>query len=1044
VAGTQIFYDDFGDGTPLPTLAGNGSVTESGGDEIVTISAAQNADWWTSGRNGILAYKSINDFRTADEKIIRFETEHSAIVPDPATAQSHTMWGLRLDDGNFVYLGYDGTNVWAGWTSGFAAWSASGSIAVSTPFKMRIFWDIEAQNVRLLVETSAGSWQQLYSLDIGHNFQQAFFYSKNYGALPAIQGQWSYLDVYSVTADAEVDEPVGMVDQITTPSVGGEGTGYNLPGSSEQQGQVDTASVENAGGDPAWWDPDTIGTVYAALRFGPAELRVRNANTSEWSVDLTPAVNTAPHGLREAPDGTLWMIVKQFFTGDEIWRKLPEAGEEWTFISQGTGGLVSMTALSPVSKDEVWVSTSQWLGRWTSSGGWTHFHMATEVGTFRFYEATVFAYASNHVISIGHDNSGLNKYVGYYDGVSWSLEATLAVAGYPISLYGNGNDLWYGNGNSARLLHHPAKGVGTGWTEITNGSWPSSGSLNGIFGTATDLWITIGNSSSAIDVAHTVDNGSNWTNYVRNAGLGCTSVYGDTAGNVFVGHVDASRVSIWNGAWRDEDLGGGSFGGWLYGTGSYARTQQILIPEILPLVGKGVGYLTPQASEGIPDAISQTLGFAQYSAEQATTDSEAHPHFIGRRPYRLFYYDAVGDAWSNPITAGFTGYARDGTRYTNGVQDAGPVYAPWYSETAGSDRSSVGAFPSKVLISATRSEITIFDFANYPTDLDVWMRFRLGDSGTFKLIGRIDESITDVCFNNGVLCVVTQWNGIENGGLFLIDFRQNDQRFINLIRADNHWFGVGGRDITDRDIGGNFTTSGVSPSLRLEPEYIGSVSAHSLADGSKMWVAVGGEDPGIDLFEVDASGVPQIRSVSTGDGIGGYDLSSRRQVLFDRDGWLWHTVEGRLYRNGLDYQEGVIQSWLDQRDRYPHVDLGTDIVDLVDSENFIYAATARGVYRIARGSLDTRLMWTIAGGGGLGLAGTPGAGEILVGEDPEVEQIRAFTVKGSGYIGVAVKLDGGLSGGVTLIRTSDDAVVDSMQVPDLAEDGSYVIQPVGL
>jgi hypothetical protein len=449
---------------------------------------------------------------------------------------------------------------------------------------------------------------------------------------------------------------------------------------------------------------------------------------------------------------------------------------------------------------------------------------------------------------------------------------------------------------------------------------------------------------------------------------------------------------------------------------------------------------------GLADDVFITLGSANYSADEQTTDSEGHPHLVTYRPYLMYAGDISSEPWANPTTTNFTGYAADGTRYTNGVQDAGPDYAPWYSEVASDDRSSVGAFPLQYLIAVSRLELVIYDLANYPTNLDVWMRFRRGETtgSSYTLLGRQAETLADAKMLNGVLVATTLENGTDRGRLHLIDFRQNTQRFANLIGSDNHWWGVSGRDITDRNLGDDWTTSGVSPSLRISPEYAYSMAAYSATDGSKYWVVVAGEDVGPDVIEVDYSGVPQLRSAATGD-TGGDNLGNVRQVLIDRDGWLWHSYYGRLYRNGLKYQQGVISlpSLLDPST--PVIDLGTTIWDLVDSENYVYAATDHGVYRIHRGTMETRLIWTIAGGGGVGRNNIPGSGELLVGTKPMVNQLRAYTLNGSGYLTVASKLDGGnLHGGVTLIRTNDDNVLDSMEFPDLAEDGAYVGISVGL
>lgn len=720
---SEIEYCDyFDDGVPLPTLAGNGSVTETGGELVVTINAGVNSDWWTFGRNGILAYQPIPYFEDASWVI--FETELASLTnPDPS--YSHAMWGLRVDDGNFVYIGFSGTSLWVGGTTGYASWWSGGGTTITFPARVRITW--QTSSGHLYFDWHNGTdWQRVYTLTTYTlQYKQVFFYNKNWSYLPQIISNWNYLCAWPIATTLDL-ERLNVLDAIDYPSSSVEGSYWQTP---------------------------------------------------------------------EIPDG------------------------------------------GPLTDIRV---------------------------------------------------------------------------------------------NAPGLVTHPTSSV--------------------------------------------------------------------------------------------ED--------------PYWQTPEI--PQ---------GLLNPLGT-GLPDTLFWTLGSAQYKADSQSLDGEGHPHFITYRPYLLVAGDTSNEAWDNPTTTNFTGYARNGTRYTNGVQDPGPVYAPWYSEAAGSDRSSVGSFPQKYLIAVTRLELVIFDLGTYPATLDVWMRFRRGETtgSSYTLFGRQAETLANVRMVNGVLIATTLENGTDRGRLHLIDFKQNTQRFANLIGSDNHWMGVSGRDITDRNLGDNWTTGGVSPSLRISPEYPYSLSAYSLPDGSKYWVVVGGEDRGPDIIEVNSSGVPQLRLEASGE-TGGDNLGNVRQVLFDRDGWLWHSYYGRLYRNGIGYQyDGWIMIPASNVDfRYPFVDLGTTIWDLVDSENFIYAATDLGVYRIHRGTLETRLIWTIAGGGGVGLSGVPGAGELLIGTKPEVVRLRAYSLNGSGYIAVASKLDGGdRHGGVTLIKTKDDTVLDSKAYPELAEDGSYVSIPVGL
>lgn len=855
----------------------------------------------------------------------------------------------------------------------------------------------------------------------------------------------------------------GVSDETTTPDLGGA-TRWTPPDAGEgvkiftnDAGTSDVASTPDHGGEPFWWDTGAVAeAVYANLRTGPFETRVRDKN-GDWTVDLTAPTDHAPHAIQRAPDGTLFLWMIDFFSADELWEK--PVGGSWTLAPFGTHPFAGTDGnMSVVDEDEVWWGSGNHATRWRRSTGWTSYFMEVEVGTVDFANVLVWAFSATNVIAVGVDGGTLR--VAQFDGASWSLVSSHGgppSGWYPTAIWADGNDMWVGTGrqvvptSNVNLYYHAAQGVGSTWTNIRGSGFPTGtgfeiAAVSGIWGSNGNMWVSFENDQDQNDVVFSNDNGTTWTGYKRNgSGLGCSSIYGDVVGNVFTGHINSSTVSVWDMdtlSWTDEDLGGGGFTGFLLGSGGAQGHQRLLTSDEVRGIGEGIKLFTNDA--GLPDEVEQTFGTAQYISESATTDSESHAHFIGRRPYLLFRGQTTNEAWDNPTTTGFTGYARDGTRYTAGVQDAGPVFAPWYSESAGTDRSSVGAFPTDYLLCATRSEIIIFDFANYPTDLDVWMRFRLGDSGTFKLISRIDETITDIKMANGVLVIVSKYNGIDNGGLFLIDFRQDDRRFLNLIRNDDHWIGTSGRDITDRDLGGNFDPAGVSPELRLRPINPESVSVYAPSDGDTYWVAVNGEDIGPDVYEVDSSGIPQMRSVPLGGNKGADDLTPSRYAVFDFDGWLWHSVGSIIYRNGIDYQEGSIRMPSQYDPRYRYVDLGVDVTGLISSLNYVYAATAVGVYRIDRGTLERRLMWTISGGGGLGLAGTPAAGEILVGTNPVIERLTEWTLAGAGFVGVATRLRAGHSGGVTLIRTIDDLVIDSKVYSDLAEDGSYVIQPVGL
>jgi len=107
-----------------------------------------------------------------------------------------------------------------------------------------------------------------------------------------------------------------------------------------------------------------------------------------------------------------------------------------------------------------------------------------------------------------------------------------------------------------------------------------------------------------------------------------------------------------------------------------------------------------------------------------------------------FFYDATKDPWHTPTLNSFTGFGRDGFKYTNGVQDAGPVSASWRTEASSATRGSgVGAtfakpdFPEHAVIVVSSSNATgqTVGGAFSPTTWDIidadtnrhWMRFVL-------------------------------------------------------------------------------------------------------------------------------------------------------------------------------------------------------------------------------------------------------------------------------------------------------------------------------
>lgn len=463
------------------------------------------------------------------------------------------------------------------------------------------------------------------------------------------------------------------------------------------------------------------------------------------------------------------------------------------------------------------------------------------------------------------------------------------------------------------------------------------------------------------------------------------------------------------------------------------------------------GVLFPGPPDQIPDVEvgpGDAAGTADDSAiylsippdfRTDTADSYAHAHFIDKRPFFAVYHQTSG-IWTTPTDPTFNGFGRDGYEYISGVQQ--PSMAPWATEGSSADRSPRSDFPRKVLIAVTPSELVIYDLDNYPTDLSVWMRFLYQPA--FSLIGSVDRQIADVAFVNGTLVVGTRF-GSSLGRLHLIDFKATGQDFFHLIGSDDHWLGLAGRDITNRnDVTFQGTTAlGGRPELRIQNEYCYSIDGY--AEGNTIWAAVGGED-GLDVIEV-LSSVPQFDYAAQGPDLGAADIGDSRKVAFDFVGWMWWSVEDRLFRTLYDYQSGVINadstSLIQKSVQFPD-----DITSLVSLGNFVYAGTESGVYQIDRGTMAAHLAYTTSGGGGRGREDAAGTGEKVAGDNPAVGDLSGFSEKNSDYVEVATGVPATGIGAVTIIRNFDNVVVRSRKftaaadgytatTPELLEGGAF-------
>lgn len=105
---------------------------------------------------------------------------------------------------------------------------------------------------------------------------------------------------------------------------------------------------------------------------------------------------------------------------------------------------------------------------------------------------------------------------------------------------------------------------------------------------------------------------------------------------------------------------------------------------------------------------------------------------------------------------GHTGFAYDGTRYTNGIQDPGPVFSSWYIEAPGPYRSAAKPFPTQAIVLLSKVSMVILDETN--SNLPLWMQFLLEDNFALPdnfenaFIGFTTQLLT---YSNGVISVTS-------------------------------------------------------------------------------------------------------------------------------------------------------------------------------------------------------------------------------------------------------------------------------------------------
>jgi len=433
---------------------------------------------------------------------------------------------------------------------------------------------------------------------------------------------------------------------------------------------------------------------------------------------------------------------------------------------------------------------------------------------------------------------------------------------------------------------------------------------------------------------------------------------------------------------------------------------------------------------------------------RTTNDIHGYAHFLSSyRPIAAYIYDTTNEPWTKPTENNFSGYSIEGYKYTSGVQDAGPVEAPWRTEGASDYRGPDSEFPSKSLIIVANKELIIFDLDSYDgtaANLTMWMRFMFDDDSNFKALGRGEASVRSVKMVNGVLVVGTE-TVIANGGVITIDFKATGQNVFSLVRSDGHWQAISGKTIANRnDTGGVYTQTGVSPSLRIGPEYVKTVDAiFDETDITQMWVVLVGEDisPGVVMY-VDNIG--QTSNSVVGDDVGEHNVMTDgyRNLHFDQSGWLWFSRENKIWRNVFDYKYGRLTQNSSSKSIDKMIVFPYNVRGFFSGRDYIFVVTEGGVYMLNRGTMDYWLAYSLTDLGGGGNDNTPPDGEILIGQSLSFRDVMVLSTSVTDYLFIASWLYESYGGNVNIVRMLDDNLVNSYTYPNLDEDGCFWI--VGL
>lgn len=183
------------------------------------------------------------------------------------------------------------------------------------------------------------------------------------------------------------------------------------------------------------------------------------------------------------------------------------------------------------------------------------------------------------------------------------------------------------------------------------------------------------------------------------------------------------------------------------------------------------------------------------SFSTTTLDTNGVPRLLDDDVRDVRFHEISSTTFANPDSE-FTGYAANGFFYAAGQPDPthDPFKAGWASEGEGEgdeNRGPVDAFPDRVLVVTTASEVVILD----ADSLDVWMRFVLGGSSTYgTFLGLAAAEIRAADLRDGVLVVAT------DAGVRVADFRGDVCMVLGASASTRS--GTGADGIADRNTDG--------------------------------------------------------------------------------------------------------------------------------------------------------------------------------------------------------------------------------------------------